>query len=192
MVASTLAAGSGERRRDRLLLAGWHLAGLLVGAVALALAVSLVAAVVPLPRSAFAVAVAVAALLWGGASLLGRPLPVVSSSAQVPQAWLYTLNPRQYVFSYGVGLGVGFLTRILTISFYVLVALFLLAGNPVGAIAAATAYGFARGLPVLLAAADGSSAEQIGEKTEHIRAIALKADSLALVTIGVGVLFTTI
>ena len=110
----------------------------------------------------------------------------------MPRWWQYTLTPHQFAFSYGVGLGIGFLTRILTISFYVLVALFLLAGNPIGAIAAASAYGFARGVPVLLAAADGSSAEEIGEKTEHLRAIVLKVDSLALVTIGVAVLFTTI
>ena len=72
-----------------------------------------------------------------------------------------------------------------------LLALFLLAGNPIGAIVAASAYGFARGVPVLLAAADGSTAEEISEKTEHLRSIALRADSVVLVAIGVGVLFTT-
>jgi hypothetical protein len=192
MVAAILAVVSGERRRNRITLALWHLAGLLLGAVALAVAVSLLAAILPLPHTVLGVAVAAAALVWGGAALLGRPLPLASSSAQVPRWWQYTLTPRQFAFSYGVGLGIGFLTRILTISFYVLVALFLLAGNPIAAITAAGAYGFARGLPVLLAAADGSSAEEIGEKTEHLRAIALKVDSLALVTIGIGVLFTTV
>jgi hypothetical protein len=191
MVAAILAAGSGERRRDRITLALWHLAGLELGAVALALAVSVVAVVLPLPQTVLGVAIAAAALVWGGAALLGRPLRLGSSSAQVPRWWQYTLTPRQFAFSYGVGLGIGFLTRILTISFYVLLALFLLAGNPIGAIVAASAYGFARGVPVLLAAADGSTAEEISEKTEHLRSIALRADSVVLVAIGVGVLFTT-
>jgi hypothetical protein len=185
MVASTLAAVSGERRRDRLILAGWHLAGLLVGAVTLALAVSLVAAVVPLPRTALAVAVAVAALVWGGASLLGRPLPVASSTAQVPRVWQYMLSPRQYIFSYGVGLGVGFLTRILSLSFYVSLALLLLARNPFGAVAVSSAYALARGAPVIVAAAGRSSAETMLEKSERVRLLALRIDSLALVAIGV-------
>jgi hypothetical protein len=148
--------------------------------------------VVPLPHTVLAVVVAAAALVWGGASLLGRPLPLLSSHAQVPRAWQHTMTPRQFAFSYGVGLGIGFLTRVLSISFYVLIALFLLAGNPLGAIAAASAYAVARGLPVLLAAADGSPAEEIGERTERFRPIAHRADSVALVAIGVGVLLTAI
>lgn len=184
MVAAILAAGSGDRTRRGFRLTLWHLAGLTAGAGAMTAAASGVGGVLPFPRAALAVVVGGAAVVWGGAFLAGRRMPVASCSAQVPLAWRYTMTPAQYAFSYGVGLGVGALTRIVTLSFYVLVGLLLIASSPLAAAGATAAYALARAVPVAIAVRTSLPTEEIFERLERLRGLAYTADALALVGAG--------
>jgi cytochrome c biogenesis protein CcdA len=183
MVATTIAAVRGDDRTRRLRVALWHVAGLALGAGALALLVFAAGAVLPLPRVPLGLVLSVAAFLWGVSVLAGRPLPVASSAAQVPLAWRYTMTPPQYAFSYGVGLGLGVFTRILSFSFYALVGLLLFVDDPFAALLIGELYALARGAPVVAAALVDRSAEEIVERTEAWSGLAFRMDAATLLVL---------
>jgi hypothetical protein len=190
MVATIFAAVSGDRARKRLRIAGWHQAGLTVGALLLCSVAALVASVLAVPIAA-AAALGTAMLIWGAGSLAGRPLPVPSSSAQVPLSWRYTMSAAQYAFSYGVGLGFALSTRVVSVSLYALVVVLVLDGRPSTALGAAAAYALGRGLPV--AHATGArSPEDAMRRLETVRGLAIRADGLALIAAGVIILSSVV
>lgn len=191
MVATTIAAVGGDKRRDRIAVASWHVAGLIVGASILAMLASGLGGALPLPRIPLALALGSAAVIWGISSLLDRPLPVASSSAQVPLAWRYTMSPPQYAFSYGVGLGVGAATRVLSFSFYVFVGLVFLIGDIVAGLMAAQAYALVRSAPVVAASLVDRSAEEMISRTGRWRVVALRADAAILVFVGTTLILMT-
>lgn len=185
MVAATFAAGSGDRHRNRLRFALWHAGGLALGAAMLALAASALGAALPVQGPWVAVFLGAAAALWGAARLVGRPLPVLTSKAQVPRAWRYTLTPPQYLFSYGVGLGLGALTRVPTLSFYVFVGtLLMIAPNVLAAVLVAQCYALARAIPVGAALAGRRGAEQFFNRIGPWQSAAVRVDAVVLVAVG--------
>lgn len=186
MVATIFAAVRGDRSRLRMRVAGWHQIGLVTGALVLTIPAALAGAALAVPASLVAVA-AILMLVWGMAILAGRPLPVRSPSAQVPLAWRYTMSPGQYAFSYGVGLGIGVVTRVASGSLYALLAVVVFDGRVATGLAAAAAYSLGRGLPVLYASGSSSPEEAMGS-LERIRALATRADGVALLAGGVIVL----
>jgi cytochrome c biogenesis protein CcdA len=182
MVATATAAVSGgQSKLSRVVF--WHLAGLAIGAGLLGLIISMIGASVSIPAFASAVLLGTIALLWGGATLLGRPLPVVSTSAQVPLAWRYTLGPGQYAFGYGVGLGLGVLTRVSSLSLYAFFGVLLLLGDPLAGLMLSQVYAVARAVPLLFAADTGRSAVDVG-LTERWRWRIKRLDAAALVAGG--------
>jgi cytochrome c biogenesis protein CcdA len=187
MVATTTAAVRGGRSSPAA-MSLWHLAGLLLGSTVLALALAGIGALLPLPRRELVIAVGGAASLAGLATLASRPLPVVSSAAQVPEAWRHTLSPAQYAFAYGTGLGLGVFTRIPSWSYHLLLALIVALGDPVLAILAAPTYALARGVPVILAAGSGRPGQAVIEAMAGWRGAAFRLDAALTLVVGVGLI----
>ncbi len=178
MVAATAAAVCGGRIASRTRIVLWHLGGLVLGAAVLAVVVAAVGAALPLPRPTLTAALGVMALAVGGAAVAGRSVPVVSSRAQVPEAWSVIMSPAQYAFAYGVGLGLGVVTRVPSWSLYLLLG-FLLVGDPTAALVAAPLYGLARGLPVIAASwVDRPNPEIVGAMDSRLRPLAFRVDGL--------------
>src|SRR5215216_698498 len=69
---------------------------------------------------------------------------------QVPSRWRYTLPPRLTALLYGLGLGVGVLTRIPLSTFYVAAIWAFLVANPLLSACCMTIYGLGRALPLLV------------------------------------------
>jgi hypothetical protein len=182
MVATITAAVRGGRPASKpLRLVLWHWAGLALGASALAAVVSAVALALPVPRAALVALVALPSLAWGLAAAIGRPLPVATPHRQVPLAWRYAMTPAQYAFCYGVGLGAGVFTRIMSFSFYAFVGSLLLVRNPLLAVAISQLYAAARVAPVVAALLVDRPAEELVEETLPWRVIALRFDGAVLV-----------
>lgn len=192
MVAATAAAVRGGRIVTGARIAAWHLGGLVLGAAILGVGVAAVGAALPLPRDTLAVALGVMALAAGGAAMAGRSVPVLSSDAQVPEAWSVTMSPAQYAFAYGVGLGLGVVTRVPSWSLYLLLGFLLLVGEPTAALVAAPLYGLARGLPVIAASwLDRPSPEIVGA-IERLRPLAFRVDGLITALIGAALVVQSV
>jgi hypothetical protein len=187
MVATTTAAVRGGRSSPAA-MSLWHLAGLVLGSTVLALALAGIGALAPLPRRELVIAVGGAASLAGLASLASRSLPVLSSAAQVPEAWRHTLCPAQYAFAYGTGLGLGVFTRIPSWSYHLLLALILVLGDPVLALLAAPTYALARGVPVILAAGSRRPGHAVVEAMAGWRGAAFRLDAALTLVVGVGLI----
>jgi cytochrome c biogenesis protein CcdA len=184
MVATTAAAVRGGRIESPARAAAWHLAGLMLGAAGLGVGLAAMGAAVPLPRGTMTVILGMLALLAGTGAALGRSIPVPSSGAQVPEAWSVTMSPAQYTFAYGVGLGLGVLTRVPSWSLYLFLGVLVLVGDPAVALVAAPVYGLARGLPVLAASRSDRSSPEIVEAMERFRPLAFRTDGLIMALIG--------
>jgi hypothetical protein len=153
MVATAITAVSGDHHsRPYRRLAAIHLFGLLIGAavlmfVACAVGVAIESAAL---GTVFASLTALVAVPWAVAQLLGRPFPTPSPSAQVPRAWSHIFTPSTAMLAYGVGLGAGVFTRVLTPSLYVCVAFSVVYASPALSLASAAAYAVARVAPLLV------------------------------------------
>lgn len=75
-------------------------------------------------------------------------LPRPQINRQVPASWRSLLHPHLVSFLYGLGLGTGFATRIITGTFYVLVIGVFAVGNSIFAMLAFTLFGVGRALPI--------------------------------------------
>jgi hypothetical protein len=82
--------------------------------------------------------------------LAGFHLPL--HPRQVNERWLGSYRRWIYAAGFGVQIGVGFATYIMTAATYLLVLLAALTGSPAGALIAGLSYGVLRGLAVLLSA----------------------------------------
>lgn len=154
-----------------LFVVGAGAGGLALGSGAALLAL----AAAPLPVDA-RLAVAVLAGLLTVASDLGLPaarLPV--HPRQVDEDWLSRYRRWVYATGFGLQVGSGFATYVMTAGTYLLVVLAAATGSPLRALAVCTLFGTVRGLAVLLSAR-ATTPERL--RHLHRRLAALDAASL--------------
>ena len=136
------------------LTAAWFVLGSVLGGAALGSATGLLALVLhPLAGHALAGWIAVPACLVALAAdrrLGGFQLPL--HPRQVNELWLTQYRRWLYAAGFGVQIGVGFATYIMTAATYLVVVLAALTGSPALALATGTVFGLVRGLAVLLSA----------------------------------------
>lgn len=130
-------------------VAGAVLGGALTGAVAAGLALAVSPLVAAAPAVALAVALLAALVCLGsdaGVRLLRLPL----LPRQVDEAWLDTYRRWIYAAGFGVQIGAGLTTYVMTAATYLLVVLAVLTGSWQWALGGCALFGFVRGLAVLL------------------------------------------
>ncbi|MEO6501978.1 MAG: hypothetical protein ABIQ09_08710 [Jatrophihabitantaceae bacterium] len=137
------------------LTAVWFIAGSVLGGVVLGSASGVLAlALRPLAdHQSAALAVAALACLVALAAdrrLAGFQLPL--HPRQVNELWLTRYRRWLYAAGFGLQIGVGFATYIMTAATYLVVVLAALTGSPALALAAGTVFSLVRGLAVLLSA----------------------------------------
>jgi hypothetical protein len=123
--------------------------------------------------------VAVAALIAfvSDTRLLGRSLP--DHPRQVDERWLVRYRRWIYASGYGVQIGTGFATYIMTAAVYLTAALAVLTGSGLQAFAIGVTFGAARGLTILVAA---------GARTpERLRAVHWRLAVLAGPSLGLAI-----
>jgi MFS family permease len=160
------------------LTALWFIAGSVLGGVVLGAASGVLAlAARPLAdQRTAALAVAVLACLIALAAdrrLAGFQLPL--HPRQVNELWLTRYRRWLYAAGFGLQIGVGFATYIMTAATYLVVVLAALTGSPALAVAAGAVFGLVRGLAVLLSARC-RSAQALRQL--HLRLSALEPVSL--------------
>ncbi|HEV2886013.1 MAG TPA: hypothetical protein VGX49_03815 [Jatrophihabitans sp.] len=146
-----------ERARGNryFLTAGWFVFGSVLGGIALGSASGLLAfALRPLADQRAAVlwiaAVACLVALAADRRVAGFQLPL--HPRQVNELWLTRYRRWLYAAGFGVQIGAGFATYIMTAATYLAVVLAALTGSPALALVAGTVFGLVRGLAVLLSA----------------------------------------
>lgn len=135
------------------LTAGWFVLGSVLGGLALGAGGALLAvAAAGLPTLA-ALWLGVAACLVTLAAdrrVAGFALPL--HPRQVNELWLTQYRRWLYAAGFGVQIGLGFATYIMTAATYLMVVLAALTGTPALAVATGATFGLVRGLAVLLSA----------------------------------------
>jgi hypothetical protein len=129
--------------------------------------------------------------VYGAARLLGYEIAHPSRDAQVPRVWQVSLYPGEVAMAYGVGLGLGVLTRISSFSFLALLLVWLISNDAVIAMATACIYGAARAWPVLEAAWRLEDASAYQARTENLRERVRKADAASML-VGATVLLAVV
>lgn len=156
MVGTIVPIGDRERLAGlRRLSLGLHCAGCVTGGAILGAGLGLLGdnfdmqSVVQ--RSSQPMLVGLGGLCLGcaGRELRLWRLPLPSSPWQVPAWWLLRAPARAVAFAYGVVLGAGVFTRIPSSTFYPLVIMVAVLGDPFLGAAAFSLFGFARSVPVL-------------------------------------------
>jgi hypothetical protein len=152
MLSSLTPVGDRGRGQRFALTAAGYVAGAVLGGAILGLALALAAGGVrtlSLPLPARIAAGALAAVLGAAADLglLGVALPVVRR--QVNERWLDRYRGWVYGAGFGVQIGVGFATYVMTAALVVVVVLAALSASPAVAFGAGVTFGAARGLTVL-------------------------------------------
>ena len=165
------------------LTAAWFVLGSVLGGVALGSASGLLALLLrPLsdhPVAASWIGVlACLVTLAADRRLAGFQLPL--HPRQVNELWLTRYRRWLYAAGFGVQIGIGFATYIMTAATYLMVALAALTGSPALALATGTVFGLVRGLAVLLSARcrSGPALRQL-----HLRLSALEPASLRTVVV---------
>jgi MFS family permease len=155
-VLSSLNPVSERARGHRFrVTAAWYVAGAAVGGALLGAACAVPAAVVgrlglPGPFTwATALAGAVVAVV-SDSRVLGWSLP--DHPRQLDERWLVTYRRWIYAGGFGVQIGTGFATYIMTAAVYLTALLAVLTGSPTTALAVGLLFGTVRGLTVLVAA----------------------------------------
>jgi hypothetical protein len=153
MVVTITPAVAGGSRVRYLALVGLHALG---GGAAAALVGALLGATGGLLGApwgnAGALALSGVAVLYAARELVGLPVPLPQRRAQVPEWWRTFFSPQVAALLYGLGLGPGFLTYL---SFGTLVAVAagaVSSGDPLLGAGLCAAFGFARGLSVVVGA----------------------------------------
>jgi hypothetical protein len=160
------------------LTAVWYVAGALVGGALLGAGCA-VAAVgwgrtgVPTTTTWAIVLAAALITLASDTAVFGRSLP--EHPRQVDERWLVKYRRWIYAAGYGVQIGTGFATYIMTAAVYLLAALAILTGDPAEAFAVCLAFGAVRGLTIVVAAG-ARTPERL--RSAHRRISALAAGSL--------------
>jgi hypothetical protein len=107
--------------------------------------------------AAVLVAAAGVTVLYGLSYVAGRPLPVPTSSRQVPKLWREAFSPATAAILYGGGLGLGFFTRGSYLTFYAAAGIALVSREPLLSALAGVTFGLARTLPLVLYRARGTT-----------------------------------
>jgi hypothetical protein len=188
MVATTVAAVRGDPTVTPLRMAGSHLAGLVTGASAFFFAAAAVGAAAPTPGRGALMALGIVVLAVGAAGALGASVRVLSSPKQVPKAWSRTMTPAEHAFAYGVGLGMGVLTRIPTWSLHVLLLVILIAADVRVALVAAALYAIGRAIPVAVSAGRDDPAPAFVDAIDRARPVAFRIDGVVVALAGVALL----
>lgn len=155
MISSINPLSERSRGNRYWLTALWFIAGSVLGGVLLGSASGVLAfAARPLadqPSAALAVAaLACLVALAADRRLGGFQLPL--HPRQVNELWLTRYRRWLYAAGFGLQIGVGFATYIMTAATYLVVVLAALTGSPALAVAAGAVFGLVRGLAVLLSA----------------------------------------
>jgi len=168
-MVDTLASGSGGRLRVMLVSCATFAAGALLGGVATFAALSLAGAAL---RGAGAAApVAVAAAIAAAAALAeargARIVPQVRR--QVPEPWRRVLPLPLAAWLYGILLGLGFTTFVLTFAVWALAGICVALGDPELGLVIGLGFGIGRALPVVALA-------PVARRPIGVRAVALMAE----------------
>lgn len=135
--------------------ATYYVAGALIGGALLGCACAVGAAAVGLlsAGSTLRLGLAAAAALIGFASdarLFGRSLPI--HPRQLNEQWLTSYRRWIYATGFGVQIGLGFATYIMTAAVYVLTALAVFTADPVLAFVICLSFAAVRGISIIVAA----------------------------------------
>ncbi|MGH8860564.1 MAG: hypothetical protein ACRDVG_04900 [Jatrophihabitantaceae bacterium] len=176
---SSLNPVSERARGNRFwLTALWYVAGALVGGALLGVGCAVAASgygrLRPAPSVTWAIVLAAALIaVASDTAVFGRSLP--DHPRQVDERWLVTYRRWLYAAGYGVQIGAGFATYIMTAAVYLVAVLAIVTGSPGAAFAVALAFGAVRGLTILVAAGAGTP-ERL--RSAHRRIAALGTPSL--------------
>ncbi|HEX8305295.1 MAG TPA: hypothetical protein VF612_10490 [Jatrophihabitans sp.] len=165
------------------LTAVWFVLGSVLGGVALGAAGGVLAVLLRPLAAHRGVALWIAVLaclvtLAADRRLGGFQLPL--HPRQVNELWLTRYRRWLYAAGFGVQIGVGFATSIMTAATYLVVALAALTGSPALALATGTVFGLVRGLAVLLSARCRTS---VALQQLHLRLSTLEPVSLRAVMV---------
>lgn len=160
------------------LTAGWFVAGSVVGGAALGSGAAVGAwLVVPLVGQVTAIAAVACCLLAlaSDTSVVGFQLP--GHPRQVNERWLGRYRRWVYASGFGLQIGSGFATYIMTAAVYLTVALGALSGSPRLALTAGLVFGFVRGSAVLLsgAAKDPAALRRLHRRMELLEPWSMRA-----------------
>lgn len=152
----------------------WYVAGAAVGGAVLgagcaAGAYGVGAAGMPAAATWSLVVVAATVALASDLRLGGWSLPI--HPRQVDERWLGTYRRWLYAAGYGVQIGTGFATYIMTAGVYLLAVLAVLTGRPAEAFAAGMLFGLVRGLAIVVAAP--------ARDAERLRSLMRRVDAAA-------------
>ena len=158
----------------------WFIAGAVLGGAVLGVAAAVGAAVWSLlpATAATSAAVAAACCLLAAASdtsLFGFRLP--EHPRQVNERWLGRYRRWVYAAGFGVQIGCGFATYIMTAAVYLAAALAVVSGSPVFAVAVGLLFGLVRGSAVLLSAGvrDPAGLQQLHRRLDRLAPWSLRA-----------------
>lgn len=152
MLSTITPVGEQGRGNRFATTAAWFVAGAIVGGACLGgLAAALAAAVGAAAPSGDVVAGAAAAILLAGALIDARVggVRLPGHHRQVNERWLDQFRHGVYGFGFGVQIGSGLATYIMTAGVYLVVVLGALTGDPWRAVVIGTAFGAVRGVAVL-------------------------------------------
>jgi hypothetical protein len=161
------------------LTAVWYVGGAVVGGAFLGIGCALAAAgyarvdAPPTLTWSLVLAGALVAVV-SDSGVLGRSLP--DHPRQVDERWLVKYRRWIYAGGYGVQIGTGFATYIMTAAVYLVAMLAVLSGSPAAAFAICLVFGAVRGLTILVSAA-ARTPDRL--RSAHRRIAALGATSLA-------------
>jgi hypothetical protein len=186
---SSLNPVSESARGNRFwLTAVWYVAGAVLGGALLGAGCAVAAfgwgrAGAPDTVTWAAVLGAALVALASDTAVFGRSLP--DHPRQVDERWLVKYRRWIYAGGYGVQIGTGFATYIMTAAVYLVAALAILTGDPADAFAVGLAFGAVRGLTILVAAG-ARTPQQL--RSAHRRINALGSASLQVcVALSAGV-----
>jgi hypothetical protein len=155
MLSSLNPVSEGARGNRFWLTASWYVAGALCGGALLGLGCAIAASGYGRVHASSSLTwtVALVAALVAVASdtaVFGRSLP--DHPRQVDERWLGKYRRWIYAGGYGVQIGAGFATYIMTAAVYLVAVLAILTGSPRSAFEACLVFGAVRGLTILVAA----------------------------------------
>jgi len=186
MVETLAPSGYAGRLRTTLAACVTFTAGALAGGVATFGGLSALGAALGAGGpAALGVAVAVAAAAAAGEARGARIVPQVRR--QVPESWRRLLPVPLAAAGYGVLLGLGFTTFILSFAVWALAGVCVALGDPTAGVLAGLAFGAGRALPVVLLAprAGGAVHAAMAERPRILRSLRL-LDAVALAAVAVA------
>ena len=156
----------------------WFVLGAVLGGLLLGAGTAVLAAfATPLPAVG---AVAAVVTLAADRQLLRLP----THPRQVEESWLRTFRPWVYGAGFGLQIGIGFATYVMTAATYLLVVLAALTGSPLVAVGCGALFGLVRGLSVLLGA--------WARTPEQLRVLHRRLDELAPVSLRLAMLWQAV